>query len=187
MSVSSISSFWDVFLLFVIPVGGGIPGGVLLAKSRGIAWPAMCVCYFLSDVALACVFEPLMHFTVSVSKRSLFFTRFMDAMRKSTTRVISNYGTRLRPHTLIAISFGVDPMTGRVATRVAGHGFIVGWMLAITGDMFFFVLLMVSTLWLSNVFGDGTWATVVILVLMTGLPYLVRKVRERMNTPLRAP
>ena len=102
----SISSAWEVFMLFLIPVGGGIPAGVLLASKRGIGWAVMLILYFFSDVVLALVFEPLMLLVIAAGKRSAFFARFNEAMKKSTAKAISNYGTRLRPHTLVAISFG---------------------------------------------------------------------------------
>jgi hypothetical protein len=28
-----------VLMLFLLPVGGGIPAGVLLARAKGFAWP----------------------------------------------------------------------------------------------------------------------------------------------------
>ena len=28
-----------VLMLFLIPIGGGIPAGVLLARDHGLAWP----------------------------------------------------------------------------------------------------------------------------------------------------
>jgi len=174
----SISSAWEVFLLFLIPIGGGIPAGVLLASKRGIGWAAMLILYFFSDVVLALVFEPLMLLVIRAGKHSPFFARFNAMLKKSTAKTISNYGTRLRPHTLIAISFGVDPMTGRAATVAAGHGFVAGWMLAIFGDLLFFALLMASTLWLHSILGDGTMATLVILVVMMVVPYLIRRIRE---------
>ena len=34
-----LSSAGEVLTLFLIPIGGGIPAGVILAKSRGIEWP----------------------------------------------------------------------------------------------------------------------------------------------------
>ena len=179
-----MSSAWEVFMLFVIPIGGRIPAGVLLASKRGIGWAVMLILYFLSDVVLALAFEPLMLLVIRAGKYSAFFARFNEAVKKSTAKTIANYGTRLRPHTLVAISFGIDPMTGRAATVAAGHGFVAGWMLAILGDMLFFALLMVSTLWLHNILGDGTWATVGILVVMTLVPYLVRRIRERFNPVL---
>lgn len=176
-SGNMLSSAWEVFLLFTIPIGGGIPAGVLLARSRGLRWPIMMALYFVSDVVLAFIFEPMMLLAIVAGKRFVFLGRFNELMKKSTAKTIANYGTHLKPLTLIAISFGVDPMTGRVATKVAGHSFLVGWLLTIIGDMLFFSLLMVSTLWLNSVLGDGTWATVVIVIIMTVIPYLVRKLR----------
>ena len=69
-------------------------------------------------------------------------------------------------------------MTGRAATAAVGHGFLKGWMLAITGDMLYFTVLMVSTLWLNNILGDGTKTMMIILVLMFVVPMIVRRVRE---------
>jgi len=37
-----------VLMLFLIPVGGGIPARVLLAERTGLAWPVTAVLYFIS-------------------------------------------------------------------------------------------------------------------------------------------
>jgi hypothetical protein len=177
--VNLFSSAWEVFALFAIPIGGGIPAGVLLAKSRGIQWPLMTVLYLISDVALACVFEPTMLLLAWASKRSPFLARFRVAFKKSTDKTIARYGLHPSALSLVMVSFGVDPMTGRTAALTAGHGFVTGWMLAIAGDMLFFALLMVSTLCLNNLLGDGTWTAVIIMVGMTLVPVLVRRVRGR--------
>jgi hypothetical protein len=170
---------WDVFLLYVIPWGGGIPAGVVLAQSKGIAWPMMMALYFLSDCFLACVFEPLMLFFLYQTKRSQFFAKWLEAMKKSpVTNAAMKYGVNPGPFSLILISFGVDPMTGRVAGHVAGFRFIAGWTFAIIGDMFFFSVIMASTLWLNNKLGDGTLTAVIILAGMILIPMLFRKVRE---------
>jgi hypothetical protein len=154
-SISSISSAWEVFMLFSIPIGGGIPAGVVLAKSRGLHWPVMTVLYFISDVALACVFEPFMMLVRLSGKRYPLMARFIEAFKKSTDKTIARYGIKPGPVTLIVIAFGTDPMTGRTAALAAGHGFFSGWTLAIMGDMVFFAVLMASTLWLNNILGDG--------------------------------
>lgn len=174
-----MGSYWEVLSLFLIPIGGGIPAGVLLAKSHSIGWPMMSVLYFISDVILALIFEPLMLLVIAVGKKSVFIARMREAMRKRTNKTLSQYGSSLGPLKLIVIAFGVDPMTGRTAAVAAGHGFVTGWMFAITGDMFYFALLMVSTLWLNSILGDGTWTTVIIMVLMMGVPYLIKRFRER--------
>jgi uncharacterized membrane protein len=173
------SSAWEVLMLFIIPIGGGIPGGVILGHQRGMPWPALMIIYFVSDVILACVFEPLMHLFVRAGKHSPLIARIHFAARESTKKTLSLYGTQLGPLALIFVSFGIDPMTGRAATAAAGHGFIVGWLLAITGDMFYFAVIMICTLWLSEILGDGTWATMVILAIMLGVPIVIRRIREK--------
>lgn len=168
---------WGVFLLFTIPIGGGIPAGVLLAKARGIAWPAMMVLYFVSDVVLACVFEPVMNLVVAAGKSIPALARACAAIKASTLKTAAHFGTTGGPLTLVMIAFGVDPMTGRAAAKAAGHGFVSGWTIAITGDMMYFTVIMVSTLWLNSILGDGTWTMVIIMAGMFFLPSLIRKVR----------
>jgi hypothetical protein len=70
-------------------------------------------------------------------------------------------------------------MTGRAATIFAGHGFLTGWALAIAGDMLYFMVLMVSTLWLNQLLGDGTWTIVIITVAMLVVPALIRRWRRK--------
>lgn len=175
------SKAWGVLSLFLIPIGGGIPAGVLLARSRSIQWPVTMVLYLISDIILACLFEPLMLLVIKLAKRSPKVAQFREALKRSMDKTTAHYGNRLGPLALITISFGVDPMTGRAAAAAAGHGFITGWVLAILGDMLYFAVLMVSTLWLNNVLGDGTWTTIIILALMIIVPMLVRRVREARN------
>lgn len=174
---------WDVLMLFTIPIGGGIPGGVVLAKSRGIPWPGMMILYFVSDVLLALVFEPLMLAVIAQGNRSERVTRFLAAMKEAMKRTTPRFGHALGPLSLIVIAFGSDPMTGRVVAKASGHGFLSGWAIAIAGDMIYFTLLMVSTLWLNNLFGNGTWATVTMLVLMFVIPSLVDRFRKRHAPP----
>src|SRR5689334_8508070 len=105
LSVNSLSSAWEVLTLFLIPVGGGIPGGVLLARNRGIVWPEMVVLYFISDVILACLFEPMMLLVISAAKRFSFFHRLREAFRLSMKKTTSNYGSALGPLSLILVAF----------------------------------------------------------------------------------
>lgn len=184
MGISAILSYpwanaWAVLMLFLIPIGGGIPAGVLLAKSRGIEWPMMSFLYLISDIILACVFEPLMLLVIAAGKKSPFISKVRDAMRESMKKTTAHYGTSLGPLSLIMIAFGVDPMTGRAATAAAGHGFVTGWTLSIIGDMLYYTLIMASTLWLNNILGDGTMTTLIIMFAMMILPAWIRKLRER--------
>ena len=173
---------WDVLLLFLIPVGGGIPAGVLLAKNRGLDWPVMALLYLISDMILACVFEPLMLLVVAAGKKSPFLARVGDAFKANMQKTTARYGTNLGALSLILVAFGVDPMTGRAAAAAAGHGFIRGWMIAITGDMMYFFVLMSSTLWLNNALGNETQTTAIILVAMLVIPEVLSRLRKKSKT-----
>jgi hypothetical protein len=178
----SLESAWKVLVVFLIPFGGGIPGGVLLAKNYQIAWPYMMLLYFISDLILACVFEPVLRLCILFGKDKRFFTRLSEAFKLMVKKTISHYGDHTGPLALILIAFGVDPMTGRAAAIATGHGFVVGWMIAIAGDMIYFTLLMVSTLWLNGIIGDGNTTMLVILGLMIALPVIIRRVREKFRS-----
>ena len=173
-----LSNAWAVLVLFLIPIGGGIPAGVLLAQARGLDWPVMMILYFISDVVLACVFDSFLWLMSRVKTHSPFMQQFAESFKVSTNKITSKYGLTPGPFALIMVSFGVDPMTGRVATMLAGHGFISGWLLAIAGDMIFFTVIMASTLWLNNILGDGTWTAIIIMAAMFGIPWLVRRGRS---------
>lgn len=178
LQFGSLKKSWDVFLLFAIPIGGGIPAGVVLAQSKGIGWIAMTILYFISDVCLAFVFEPCMKVFGYFAKRSEFLQRFVENMKLTTNKTIAAYGQNPGPFLLVLIAFGVDPMTGRAAALSQGHNFLTGWAIAITGDMIFFGVVMVSTIWLNNILGDGTWTAIIIMVLMLGIPALIRKIKK---------
>jgi hypothetical protein len=175
----SLTHAWGVLWLFLIPVGGGIPAGVILAKDHGLAWPTTALLYFISDVMLATVLEPTILLIVTLGKKWKKLHRFNEAFRQSMEKTSARYSKNPRPLALVLISFGVDPMTGRLATAAAGHGFITGWFLAIIGDMIYFALLMASTLWLNGILGDGTLTTVIIMVMMFAVPWLWKKSRTQ--------
>lgn len=175
----NLAHAWDVLVLFLIPIGGGIPAGVVLAQKKGLTWTVMCALYFVSDVILACAFEPLMLLFLRWSASNPRMARVREVLRESTSRTVSQYGLRPGPFSLVMITFGTDPMTGRAVAKAAGHGFLAGWALTIAGDMLFFLVLMASTLWLNNVLGDGTWAAIIVTLLVMVIPALVRGWRNR--------
>ncbi|MDD4976062.1 MAG: hypothetical protein PHY93_17030 [Bacteriovorax sp.] len=177
----SLSNLWDVVLIYLIPFGGGIPAGVMLAQSRGIEWPVMMLLYFISDVILACAFEPIMLLFIRLGRRVQFLARISEIMKLMIAKTMEHYGNSSGIFALIMIAFGVDPMTGRAVAVAAGHGFFVGWMIAIAGDMIYFTLLMVSTLWLKSVIGDGTWTMVIIFGLMMIIPNLLRRFQKKVQ------
>jgi hypothetical protein len=174
-----ISDARDVLMLFTIPIGGGIPAGVVLAQSRGIAWPVVSFLYFVSDLILACAFEPLMLLFLHYSTRVVWVARLRLALAQATHQTVSRFSLKPGPFALVMITLGTDPMTGRSMSKAVGHGFLTGWTLTILGDMIFFGIIMVSTLWLNNLLGDGTWAAVIIMVAMIAIPSIIRKIRQK--------
>lgn len=183
VSPSLLANAWQVLLLFLIPVGGGIPGGVVLAQKFGFAWQLMAGLYFISDVILAIIFEPLMLLFLRECRRNPKLARVREAMIRSTGRTVGKYGLKPGPFTLVWITFGTDPMTGRSVAKAAGHGFFTGWTLTIIGDMMFFLVLMASTLWLNNLLGDGTLAAIIVTIVMIAAPGIVRKLRSAWRPP----
>ena len=167
------------FLLFLVPVGGGIPAGVLMAHAGGVSPPVMAALYFVSDVILACVFEPMLHVLALVGRVVPPLGRLGRALARGVQQTGLKAGGGRGPLGLVLVSFGVDPMTGRAAAAAAGHGFVSGWALAIAGDMLYFGVLMASTLWLNSVLGDERLTFGVVLVLTLVVPSLVRRWRAR--------
>lgn len=167
-----------VLSLFLIPVGGGIPAGVLLASKQGISWPVMSALYFVSDVILAVVFEPLMLGVIAVGRRIPAVARAAEAVRESTAKTAAKYGgPGVGPFALILVAFGVDPMTGRAAAHAAGHGFIAGWAIAITGDMFYFWVVALATLKLNRWIGNPEATMAAVLFMMIMIPALIKRAR----------
>lgn len=176
----SISDYWKVLSLFIIPFGGGIPAGVLMAKSLNVAWPMTTFLYFISDLLLAIIFEPILLIFIHFSKKNEKLLRIGLTMKEAISKTTEHYGTATGPLALIIVAFGVDPMTGRTVAVAAGHGFITGWMIAITGDMLYFGVIMASTLWLNNIIGDsGVATTLIILALMMVVPGVIKKIKAR--------
>lgn len=169
--------WWGVLLFFLVPVGGGIPAGVLMAHARGIGWPAMMVLYLVSDVILAFVFEPFLKLLAALGRSVPAVGRVVTALRESAHRSAAQFGNSGSVLALVLVAFGVDPMTGRAAAAAAGHGFVRGWAIAITGDMFYFALLMVTTLGVGSAVGDDRLTIVIMLVVMFVLPSLLRRWR----------
>ncbi len=174
---------WAVLTLFVIPIGGGIAPGVLLAKARHLSWYETAFLYFVSDLLLAVVFEPFLHLAAALARRHDRVARAAAAVKASLRRTASLYGKSGGPFTLLLVAFGVDPMSGRTAARLAGHGFVSGWSIAIAGDMLYYAVIAACTLSLRSILGDGTGATLLILVVMIVVPLLLQRRAQKRLAP----
>jgi hypothetical protein len=169
-----------VLMLFLLPVGGGIPAGVLLAQSKGFVWPLTAGLYLVSDVLLALAFEPILRGLVLLGRRIAFLARLSAAMKEAMARSAATFaGPTTGPVALILIAFGLDPMTGRATALAAGHGFLMGWAFAIAGDMLYYAVIAITTLRLNAYVRDPNTTVLIVLGAMVALPMLVRRVRSR--------
>jgi hypothetical protein len=169
-----------VLKLFVIPVGGGIPAGVMLAQAKGVAWPVTALLYLVSDICLAIVFEPVLLLMARVCVKVPFLTRVGAFLKRATSRSVAHFsGTGAGPLSLVMIAFGVDPMTGRASAHAAGHGFVAGWAFAIAGDMLYFAVIAITTLRLNTYIHDPNTTMLIVLAAMFLVPVLVRRIRSR--------
>lgn len=179
-SAPSPPTMLQVLKLFIIPVGGGIPAGVMLAHAKGLAWPITTALYLVSDVALALAFEPILRLLTMVCGKIPFLARFGNALKIATARSVTHFsGTGAGPIALVMIAFGVDPMTGRASALAAGHGFLAGWAFAIAGDMLYFAVIALATLRLNAYFRDPNTTMLIVLGAMFVMPMLVRYFRSR--------
>jgi hypothetical protein len=178
--VPSVANMLSVLKLFFIPVGGGIPAGVMLAQAKSLAWPVTTLLYLVSDIILALAFEPVLRLIAIICGKVSFLARISAALKTATARSVSHFsGTGAGPIGLVMIAFGVDPMTGRASAHAAGHGFIAGWAFAIAGDMLYFAVIAFSTLRLNSYIRDPNTTMLIILVAMFSVPLLVRYIRSR--------
>jgi hypothetical protein len=169
----------SVLMLFLIPVGGGIPAGVLLAKTKGLSWPVTAGLYLVSDVMLALAFEPILRLLAWLGGKIPFLARFSAAMKSAMARSAARFsGTGAGPITLVLISFGVDPMTGRASALAAGHGFLMGWAVAIAGDMLYYAVIAATTLHLNRYVRDPETTMGIVLGAMIVVPMIVRVFRK---------
>jgi hypothetical protein len=176
--VQSTSIMLPVLKLFLLPVGGGIPAGVLLAQAKGLPWPITTGLYLVSDMVLALAFEPMLRLLAMLGGKVPFLARLSAALKAVTARSVAHLsGTGAGPLTLVMIAFGVDPMTGRATALAAGHGFLAGWAFAIAGDMLYFAVIALTTLRLNSYFRDPNTTMLVVLGAMFAVPMVVRYFR----------
>jgi len=176
---------WGAFLLFLVPIGGGIPLGVLMGRDAGVSPLTMAGMYFVSDLVMAVTHEPMFWFMAWLARLIPPLGKVRDFFaRASQGAGLRDHGAR-GPLGLVLLSFTVDPVTGRGAAAAAGHGFVSGWAFAIAGDMIYFAVLMAATLWLSGILGGDEQTTVgVVLLAVWGLSWLIRR---RTESPLPTP
>src|ERR1035441_5864884 len=86
--VPSLSMMLPVLKLFLLPVGGGIPAGVLLAHANGLAWPITTLLYLVSDIVLALAFEPILRLLAAMGSKVHFLARLSRSIKALTARSV---------------------------------------------------------------------------------------------------
>jgi len=178
-AIPSTTNMMPVLKLFLLPVGGGIPAGVMLAQTKGVAWPAITLLYLVSDIILAFAFEPVLRLFKFICGKITLLARISAMLKAATARSTSHFSEAgAGPIGLIMIAFGVDPMTGRASALAAGHGFLTGWAIAIVGDMLYFAIIAICTLRLNTIIRDPNITMWIILAAMFVMPMLIRRIRR---------
>ena len=166
-------------MLFLIPVGGGIPAGVSLARTKGLPWPETAGLYLVSDVIQALAFEPVLQLLAWLGGKVPFLVRFSSRMKAALARTNARFsGAGAGPVTLVMISFGADPMTGRASAMAAGHGVVMGWVFAIAGDMLYYAVVAITTLRLNRYVRDPDTTMWIDLGAMIAVPLIIRSFRR---------
>ena len=172
------SGWQGVLLLFTIPGGIGIPPGVLLGAHGGLGVSVMTGLYVVSDVVLALVFEPLVHATFALGRRSRRLSRAGTTLLGVVTRM-SPGGAGGRHAGVVLTGFGMGLPFGRSLAAAMGYGWLPSWVLTIAGDVGYFALGMVSVLWFDGLFDDQRAAALGALAVMLVVPSLARAVHAR--------
>lgn len=173
------SGMLGVFLIFATQIGAGIPLGVLMARDAGISPLATAMLYFASDLILPITTEPMLALLRLLAARVGPIGRLGDRLARLTGSAGLHKGGARGLLGLVLVSFSVSPLACRAASVAAGHGFFVGWALAIVGDMIYFGLIMASTLWISSVFGDDRLAIGAVLIATWFGPVLIRRMLRK--------
>lgn len=167
-----------VLLVFLIPFGGGIPGGVLLAQAKGLSWEWTAGLYAVSDLVLALVFESVLIGFAALARRKPPVARYGAAVKTAMAQNVALVGgTGAGPLRVILIAFGVEPMTGRTAALLSGYGPLPGWTFAILGDLGYYALIALSTLGLNAWLKHPKLTAWIILGAMFLCPMLAQRIR----------
>jgi hypothetical protein len=130
--------WWGVLLLFCIPLGAGIPSGVLLGRADGLGAPFIVFLYVVSDVVLAAFFEPMLRVLARVSHRVPALARSRAALTHVLVAMLPA-GSITSPTAILITGFGLGLPFGRALAAVVGYGLVSGWLLSIAGDSTYFL------------------------------------------------
>src|SRR5438105_5058566 len=127
--------------------------------------------------------EPMLLLLRWLAQRVELLARIGNRLARFSGAAGLQSGGARGPLGLILFSFTVAPTPARAASEAAGYGPIPGWTLAIIGDMFYFAMIMATTLWVSSIFGDDRFTIGAVLLGTWLVPMLIRRMRRSASAP----
>lgn len=173
------SSWFSVFLLFLVPWGAGPVAGIVLARKDGLPIPFTIGLYLLADVVTAIVLEPLVQLLRRQGTRTTFGRRILESVGKlgSVTQVTS--GRLGMPLGLYTFCFATDFFTSAIVSTGLPMRRMIAWIAIIAGDVTWFLILFLASLGIASFLSDDRVLFVFTLVLGFALPPLLRRVLGR--------
>ncbi|HEX5415404.1 MAG TPA: hypothetical protein VFZ25_07045 [Chloroflexota bacterium] len=173
------SSWFTVFILFLIPWGAGPLAGIVLAHQDGLPIPLTIGLYVLSDAITAVILEPLVQLVQRHGTRSAIGRRILDGVGKlgSVTQVTA--GRFGMPLGLYTFCFATDFFTSAIVSTGLPMRRLTAWVAIIAGDVTWFLILFIASLGIASFLSDDRILFVVTLALGFALPPLMRRVLGR--------
>lgn len=170
------SSWFSIFLLFLIPWGAGPMAGIVLAHKEGLPIPFTIGLYVLADVVTAIALEPLVQLLRRHGTRSTLGRKILESVAKlgSVTRVTS--GRLGMPLGLYTFCFATDFFTSAIVSTGLPMRRVIAWVAIIGGDVTWFLILFLASLGIASFLSDDRLLFVFTLVLGFALPPLLRRV-----------
>src|SRR3569833_2320296 len=104
---------WGAFLLFLVPIGGGIPLGILMARQAGLSIVAVVLMYLGSDLLSALVVEPFVAATRRLGPKRPAIRRLGERLSRLTQGAGLQGSGAWGPLGLVLLCFSVVPLAGR--------------------------------------------------------------------------
>lgn len=175
LPVTLFAGSLGALLAFFMPLGAGIPLGVLLARDSGLGIPGAVALYTVAYTFRILKIETIFFLFRWLQSRVPQLQRATELVNRASVRSGLRGGGLRGSMLTLTIAYAISPTAGRAAAALAGFGFIRAWALTIAGDMAYFLTLMASTLWLSDTFVNDHLALAVTLPAAILVPTFGRK------------
>ena len=182
-----------VFALFWAPVGPGIPAGVLLARHIPLSPMVTFSLYAVSDVLGALVCHPIFLLLRRAGRRLPRLRWLGRRMMGFAMMGVPAEGGDARNAPTLApalsriatVGFGADVYTGGLLATGLAVPRLAGWAAAIAGDLFWFALLLGTSIVAASVATDDRFIGLVVVLAMIFIPRIARRFVPALRGPAR--